>query len=374
MRRSRYLHALSAIASLLAFPSAGFSQHALNTGTSPQDKLNTTKELGFRHGSVIVAPVPFENPAIGTGLALGGGYLFQTDVDSSTSAIGGGAFRTKSGSEGYALGVNLNFDSDQWKTTFLIGDVDLNYDLYILKNPVPLKQSAKGMLAKVLYGITPDLYLGVAASYAESTVGPDIGVVLPPSLAPDLDLEIFRVGAIGQFDRRDDTYYPTSGVLASAELSYGMVTGGILRQHDRDYTKGVAKVARYSPVFREDVFAWQVVACAASDEAPFFDACSLGGADAFRGYSPTEFIDDALFSVQAEYRGRISRRLGYVVFAGAGSVGGDPGDALTSDYRLAGGVGARFRLSRKFPLDYAIDVSINQEGDNVLYVSVGQRF
>jgi outer membrane translocation and assembly module TamA len=78
--------------------------------------------------------------------------------------------------------------------------------------------------------------------------------------------------------------------------------------------------------------------------------------------------------VQAEYRGRLARRLGYVVFAGAGSVGSDLGDAISSSYHVAGGVGARLRLSRKFPLDYAIDVSINDQAENILYVSVGQRF
>lgn len=368
------LCALLATASWFAFSTACSSQQLLRKGAAAQSALNSANELGFKHGSIIVAPVPFKSPAIGAGLALGGGYLFKSDAESSTSAIGGAGFKTENGSKGFGLGFNLNLDSDRWKTTFLLGSVDLNYDLFIKGKPVSLKQSAKVVSAKVLYGATSDISLGAALSYAKSTIKSGSAAILPPSLSPQLDLEILRVGMIGEFDRRDNTYYPTSGILASGELSYGIVTGGAFRSRERDYTKGVFKVAHYLPVFREGVFAWQAVGCAASDKAPFFDACSLGGTDGFRGFSPTEFIDDALFSVQAEYRGRISRRLGYVAFAGVGSVGSDLGNALTSGYRLAGGIGARLRLSKKFPLDYAIDISLNDRGENVLYVSVGQRF
>lgn len=155
--------------------------------------------------------------------------------------------------------------------------VDPNYDLYIPGTPVPLRQSAKDVTARVSHGTTSNLSLGAVVSYAESMIEPGIGTVLPPSLAPLLDLAILRPGAVGGRDTRDGNHYPTSVTLASAEPSFGIVSGGVVRNRDRRYAKSVAKMARYSPVFREAVFAWQAVACAASDEAPFCEACSLGG-------------------------------------------------------------------------------------------------
>ena len=130
----------------------------------------------------------------------------------------------------------------------------------------------------------------------------------------------------------------------------------------------------YWPVAEKGVLAVRGSACAATDEAPFFDSCALGGVDAFRGYVATEFIDNALLSAQIEYRGRLTNRLGFVAFAGIGGVGDDLGKALGGELKAAVGIGARIRLSKTFPVDYAIDVSHNEAGESILYISVGQRF
>lgn len=57
-------------------------------------------------------------------------------------------------------------------------------------------------------------------------------------------------------------------------------------------------VAGYRPLFDLGVLAWTATGGAATDDAPFFDACSFGGTDSFRGYGATEFIDTALLSSQ----------------------------------------------------------------------------
>ncbi len=38
------------------------------------------------------------------------------------------------------------------------------------------------------------------------------------------------------------------------------------------------------------------------------------------------------------------------------------------------GLGLRYRVSKKFPVDFAVDGSLSDEGDSLLYISVGQRF
>ncbi|WP_299353184.1 hypothetical protein [uncultured Shimia sp.] len=40
----------------------------------------------------------------------------------------------------------------------------------------------------------------------------------------------------------------------------------------------------------------------------------------------------------------------------------------------AAGVGLRFQLTKKFETDFAIDVSSNDEGSDLVYIYVGQRF
>ena len=100
----------------------------------------------------------------------------------------------------------------------------------------------------------------------------------------------------------------------------------------------------------------------------------LGLNDGFRGFTATQFIDDHSISAQVEFRQRIGGRFGAVAFAGVGSVG--PGYGLLNQRgtHSAVGIGARFRLSRKFPVDFSTDLSWNDTGERLLYIYVGQRW
>jgi outer membrane protein assembly factor BamA len=354
--------------------SAGFAQSVPFKVPSDSTRHDTNGDVGFGNGSFILAPIPFQNPAIDTGLALGGAYLFS-NPGSSTSSVGLGGFRTTNGSQGYGLGFNLNFGKDRWKTSLLLGDVDVNYDLYVLGIPVPINQTGRGARAEVQYGVGHDLFMGVGLGYATTTIAPDFNGSLPDPIKLDADLEIASLSLLVNWDRRNDTYYPTAGTLVSGNLAHAVITSARNPSpNDRRYSKAVATASGYKKVLKNGVFAWQAAACQAGAEAPFFDSCSLGGTDNFRGYSPTEFIDNGLFSLQAEYRGILVGRFGYVAFAGAGAVGNDFGAAIGGSYHGAAGVGARFRLSKKFPLDYSVDVSYNDADEKLVYVYIGQRF
>ena len=123
----------------------------------------------------------------------------------------------------------------------------------------------------------------------------------------------------------------------------------------------------------DDVLAFSATGCLASNTAPFFDTCSIGLTDGLRGFSVTEYIGESLISAQIEYRGRFSgSRLGYVAFAGASSVGGT--QTSSSGIHGAVGVGARYRLSQDFLVDYAVDATLNSDGETLLYVFIGQAF
>lgn len=361
------LGALAVLAALVFAP-AGAQPVDPSEPTGPVD-LDTAETVGLRNGSFVLAPIPFENPSLGSGLALGGAYLFQADPGSGTSFVGLGAFKTSNDSRGYGFGLGTKLRSDQLNFSIRGADADLNYDLYAAGTPVPITQSVSAVEAEFGYGFRDNLTAGVGLSYANTVLSPRLGV-LPPNLALDADLELAKGKLFLTWDSRDDSMYPTTGALVSGEVTYGT----FLNASDRDYWKAVVRAAGYRKLLGDGVLAGRVTACSASSDAPFFDACALGATDSFRGYSSTEFIDDALLSFQAEYRGQLYKRLGYVVFAGAGAVGPDLGAAAGGSYRTAAGIGIRYRLSKTFPLDYAIDLAANERGESLLYVSVGQRF
>ncbi len=331
---------------------------------------NTPEGYGLRSGSLVVAPIPFESPSLGTGLALGGGYLFQNDGLSDASSIGFGGFKSSNDSYGYGGGLNLAWNEDRWTLQILAAEANLNYDLYLASIPFGVNQELSGARVQMTYSPYENVGFGGSLAYGEYTLRAQSGGVIPEDFFPDVAIELARLSAFAEYDTRDDTIFPTRGSYVSGTLAQGnYVDSG------RDpYSKFVLSASGYHPLFSEGVIAGRLVGCYASKNAPFFDACALGQTDAFRGYVSTEFIDDALFSVQTEYRGRLIGRVGYVVFAGAGSVAEGLSSAVGGSYRTAAGVGLRLRLSKEFPLDYAIDYSTNERGEELLYISVGQRF
>jgi hypothetical protein len=334
--------------------------------------ISDDSDYGFRNGSVIVAPIPFSNPTIGSGLMLGAGYLFNTDPGSKPSVIGIGGLRSDNGSSGVGLTINLAFDNNRWLFESMFARADVRYDLYTGVGILPIRQD--GVLARMslAYGVTPDLSFGGALRYLKTTISPDIPGLppIPPPFNQFLDVEIASIGIISDWDRRDDTIYPKRGGILHVEAFHNVALGGVLD----DYDKAYLNYTHYYTLGTSGVLAARVSACTASSETPFFDMCGLGTTDAFRGFSATQFLDQNSASLQIEYRHQFSKRLGMIAFAGAGQVGPSVGDLDLGGTHSAGGIGARYRVSKKFPVDFSVDVSRNNLGENLLYIYVGQRF
>jgi len=357
-----------AIGSLTSVASANDSIIERQTGAI--GTIQDTPSFGFRNGSVIVAPIPFSNPMIGSGLALGAGYLFQLDAGSKPSMIGIGALRSDNDSEAYGATLNLAFASNRWIVGATIAQADINYDLYAGSTILPLNQS--GLLARLnlSYGITRELSFGVVGRYLDTSVAP--AFTLPPPLPsgfqPNVDIAIASYGLAADWDTRDDTIYPKNG----NRLQVTMLKSQILKGPGSDYSKSFATYDLYRKLGQSGIVAMRLAICTASTSAPFYDKCSLGVTDAFRGFNTTQFLDSRSASAQVEYRRRLSERLGIVLFGGVGSVGAEF-DALNRT-GTAGGFGLRYRVSKKFPVDFAMDGSLNDQGDKLLYISVGQRY
>ncbi|MCE8536132.1 BamA/TamA family outer membrane protein [Ruegeria pomeroyi] len=327
---------------------------------------------GFRRGSFVVAPIPFSNPTIGSGLVLGAGYLFTLDPASKPSMIGIGALRSDNGSEGVGLAGNFAFDNNRWQIESLYARANLNYDLHTGIGLLPIHQ--KGELARVSlsYGFNPQFSAGLSLRYLDTKI--DLARTGIPPLPPPFNrftsMRIVSPGLVASLDTRDDTIYPTQGALIDFEATRGLTLEGVTG----DYSRAYLNLAVYHKPWKGAVLAAAASVCGASSDTPFFDLCSLGGTDGFRGYSVTEFLDQRSASLQVELRQRLGTRLGVVAFGGVGTTGRRFSDFSLGTVHSAWGIGARYRLSRKFPLDFSVDLSRNRAGEDLLYIYVGQRF
>ncbi|MCV2866954.1 outer membrane protein assembly factor [Defluviimonas sp. WL0075] len=360
--------------------SAALAQVSLLERELANPQAAAKADLGFRRGSVIVAPIPFSNPMIGSGLTLGAGYLF-TLPGSKPSGAGLAKLKSSNGSEGLGGGFSLSFADGGWSVSLFAAEATLFYDFPLGSSVnIPIKQTGEAYALRVDRGISESLSAGVSFTYLDSTIGidsPGLGV-LPPILRPDADLSLGKVGLDVTFDTRDDTFYPTEGTLVAASLSYGVevdsIFGGNFKVLDRSYTKGLLSAAHYREVGESGVLAAKASLCGLAYSAPFFDACGVGLANGLRGFGALDDLEPWSAAVQAEYRGRLSNRFGYVVFAGFGGGGESLGSMSFDSGGFAAGVGLRVRVSRKFGLDYAIDYARNDDQEDFLYVTLGQRF
>jgi hypothetical protein len=325
--------------------------------------------IGFGNGSVVVAPVPFKNVLIGAGLVLGGGYLFNIDEGSDTSILGFGVMRSDNGTNAYGLGGKFVWDENRWQVSASLGQAEGFYDLYVAGTPVPVRQTGDVVNLSVLRGLNSDLLFGGSMRYLDTTLGYDrSGTGLPP--LPEGHLEVGTFSLLAKWDTRDDDFSARNGHLLDGALTYGQ----ILNASGRGYSKAVVTYNHYLPIGDTNSIAMRFASCATSNDTPFFDQCSLGGMDGFRGFSPTEFLDDALLSAQGEYRHQFSNRFSGVAFAGFGNTGSSLGAIGDTDVRYAGGLGVRFQLSEKFKAVFSVDMSYNDRKEDLLYIYVGQRF
>ncbi|MFT5614818.1 MAG: hypothetical protein ACI8Q6_002101, partial [Granulosicoccus sp.] len=102
---ARIIPAIAVLAAL-ALCTAPMVQAAPNLIEQQQealDEANSAPDCGFKTGSVVFAPIPFNTPGIGAGLALGAAYLFNSDENSNASIIGLGGFKSDNGLCGWLL-------------------------------------------------------------------------------------------------------------------------------------------------------------------------------------------------------------------------------------------------------------------------------
>ncbi|RYH12066.1 BamA/TamA family outer membrane protein [Tropicimonas sp. IMCC6043] len=324
----------------------------------------------------MVAPIPLSNPTIGSGLILGAGYLFKADEGSDTSFFGAAAMRTNNGSRAAGAGASLHFADNRWNIQVMGGAAQVFYDLYGFNadrtGPVPIEQDGAFARINLTYGLTDTLSFGIDGTYLDTRVtSPKVQELLDP-VPPDLGIQIRQAtfGPVLKFDTVDDSIYPTRGI----DLTYTGQYGKGLEGFHTTFWKNVMIGTGYAPLRDRVVLAGKLTGCSVTDGAPFYNLCIIGGTDGFRGYPVGEYLGHALGSAQGAVRFRFGDRWGAAAFAGVGTVAPEF-FALRDGPRLyAGGLGLRFRISKKFPLDFAVDAALNADSERTTYVRVGQAF
>ncbi|MEY3562890.1 MAG: hypothetical protein RLZZ294_896 [Bacteroidota bacterium] len=125
-----------------------------------------------------------------------------------------------------------------------------------------------------------------------------------------------------------------------------------------------------------DVLAFQGSALFNDGDVPFNQMAMMGGESMMRGYYLGRFRDKNIFTTQAEYRFlpfAFSKRFGAAAFVSTATVAPTAKNLLSSTFKLAGGVGARYLIFKSKDIFVRFDVGFTREG-NGYYFYIGEAF
>ncbi|HEX4861317.1 MAG TPA: BamA/TamA family outer membrane protein [Rhizomicrobium sp.] len=332
----------------------------------------------FNDTSFLVVPIPVSNPTIGSGGALAGAMFFRTDEDSKPALIGIGGLYTSSGTWGAGLMADIPFDADRYRAKMSAGYADVNYDFFGIgsaRNGSHVSLDQSGYLALFAFEarVAPDFYIGAQTRYMDIRTKfnlPDLAGELTGNDGPlsRLDDKIATVGLTVDYDTRDKPYQPGNGQLIQGEIDFGAkdfpTREGFLRT--------TASYSRYDRLDDNLVLASHASLCMAGGEVPIFDLCMFGAHNDLRGYAVGRYQDDTTVAAQTELRWHAFWRIGFVAFAGAGSVG--PSIDKLHGVLASGGVGLRFLASKEYGVNIGIDGAVAADGEKAFYIQLGEAF
>ena len=352
-----------------------------------QKTTPTTKPQKKKRGEFVIAPIPISSPAIGSGLVLALGYIFQVDKNDSTSppsVVGILGMRTNNGSRAAVLGGSFHFKKDQYRVTAAAGRFDVNVDFFGVGRlagnrgiEVPLNFSGKGFLVQGFYRVHPDqVYVGARFQVRDlsARLNRD-GRNLPQDIVDAVpgDLLSAKTVAIGPrflWDTRDNSFYPTKGHQFEVGANFfGKAIGSRFT-----YQTYSAAFNKYFSLDEKQVIAYRVMGCSANgNRVPIYDLCLYGSSNDLRGYATGHYQDRRMFATQAEYRRKLFWRFGMAGFAGVGGIARELNQFRSDELLPSAGAGIRFRLTKTNPVNFRIDYGVGR-GSNTLSISVGEAF
>lgn len=175
------------------------------------------------------------------------------------------------------------------------------------------------------------------------------------------------LGPAWLFDSRDNQFYPRKGWFVETTL-FGEAP---LLGSDFSYLRFSVDAARYFSLGKNRVIALHALNQYSMGQPPFFALPFLGGMRWLRGYPAGKFRDRHLLLLQGELRFPLFWRFKGVVFGGAGSVFGTPGEGWR--WRPNAGGGLRFEFDRLQHIHLRLDYGVGK-GSSGFYLTMGEAF
>ena len=317
--------------------------------------------------------IPISEPAVGYGAAAGPVFI-DAPVDGGRpdiTALAGLA--TDNGTWGAVAG-----DSRYWldgRLQTLVGGIysTVNLDFHgigenrlLANNPLhyELEPKGGGMQAKYRIG---DSQWWSGLSYAFVSMGITFeGPVNEPGL-PDFQRDSNVAGLTPSltFDTRDNIFTPTRGTYFDASAGvFSEMLGG-----DTEFQRLQVVGMHYIPLSPKVFLGMRGQMAAAFGDTPFY----LEPFILMRGVQAMRYQGEEIAQIEAELRWQFWERFSLLGFAGCGVAWNELGRFDQTQTCVAGGVGFRYELARKYGIHAGVDVAFGPD-DPAIYIQIGSAW
>ena len=347
----------------------------------PKPKKVKPKKKGLIPGVDIVAvPIPLSDPALGSGVAPVGMFLYSPPGSGGpwTTGVGGLFTSTKSYALGFLQKARLN--DDQFRLTAIAGYGSFNLKFFgvggaLASQDRSIDINQRGEVAELegLVRVAPHLYFG--PRYLLININTSLPAIQVRDITiplPQLKSTSSELGPAGVYDTRDTEYGPRRGIYITGQWLFSEPAIGSKFAYD----KLTLDANMYVPISSTGVVAARVSLCKAGQDAPIYDLCLYGSRNDLRGYATGQYRDHDMAAAQVELRQHLFWKIGAVAFAGVGGIA--PGADSRNPFAKAtflpdAGVGVRFMASEDYRVNLSVDYAVGKHS-NGLYIYIGEAF
>ena len=229
------------------------------------------------------------------------------------------------------------------------------------KDTVSLHKSNLQLYPRFVWEVRPNIYVGALLDVNYSHVKKLDSWMWQNAAIQKYGTQYHNIGigALVQYDTRDDVATPYNGMLLSAMGTiYGKYLGG-----KYNYEMVELEYRQFQQLFkRRSTLAWTAKAQIGMDNVPYTELPSFGNPFDLRGYTWGKYRDKSMAYAIVEYRhmfmsqeayerGAFWSKFGVVGWVGTGTLGNTPAD--WNKWKLNYGVGLRIQLQprKNFRLD-----------------------
>jgi hypothetical protein len=365
------------------------------TETNPEIELADTSK---KSRNLAILPLIFYTPETSWAFGAGGTYSFRFKDEPENSRpsqfVSGISYTLEKQFLSY-LSFQLFKNDEQYKIYGEVGyyryffyfyGIGNNEDYFYNDTTLAYQEAYNVNFPRVklnaLREVSPNLYIGVQSWFDKQDIFKTdtsaFGRLQDKTITGSEGGIIAQLGVVGNYDSRNNVFYPTDGYLIEILATFNNKALGSMFNFQR-YSIDAAK---YFTVKDKHTIAVNVVGDFIFGNPPFFQMAELGGTKRMRGYYQGRYRDRNAVILQAEYRvpilenvitsGFFKDRFKVVVFGSYGGIAPKALDFDLQNFKYAYGAGLRFRLTNA-GINLRLDYGRTPVGGN-FYVTFNEAF